>query len=230
MKVKHYSVFEVLTTNVINWNGLRNEELESPYFLPNTREKYLSKVQAEQPSDYVLKMIEQMKKLGYKRILSLGCGIAQTEYHIKKESNLEVIVSDNTESIQRLQSYGIFDEALSLDILKDDYPADEETVVLMHRIDTEFNDEDLKHIFKTCKTHGIRHVFFVPTNPFVFKILLNEFKTLIISIIKRKKRTFCGYSRSKSSLIKLWRGSYEKIYEYRDEKSFYIIELTKKND
>ncbi|WP_288883162.1 hypothetical protein [Pedobacter panaciterrae] len=230
MKVKHYSVFEVVTTNVINWNGLRNEELESPYFLPNTREKYLSKVQAEHPSDYVFKMIEQMKKLGYKRILSLGCGIAQAEYHIKEGSNLEVIVSDNTESIKRLESYGIFDQALSLDILNDDYPADEKTLVLMHRIDTEFNDENLKHIFKTCEKHGIRHIFFVPTNPSVFKILLNEFKTLIISLIKRKKRTFCGYSRSKSSLTKLWSGSYKKIYEYRDEKSFYIIELTKKTD
>lgn len=228
MKVKHYSVFEIVTTNVINWNGLRNEELESPYFLPNTREKYLSKVQAEQPSGNVLMMIEQISKLGYKRILSLGCGIAQTEYHIKEGSNLEVIVSDNTESIQRLASYEVFDEALSLDILNDDYPADEETLVLMHRIDTEFNDADLKHIFTKCKEKGVRHILFVPTNPFVFKILLNELKTFIISIIKRKKRTFCGYSRSKKSLTKLWRDSYEKIYEYEDDKSFYIIELTKK--
>lgn len=136
-----------------------------------------------------------------------------------------MIVSDNTNSINRLKTYNIFNDALLIDIVKDDFPADEKTLVLLHRIDTEFDDKDLKLIFDKLKKTGVKHICFVPTNPFAFKILLSEFKTFVLSIIKFKKRTFCGYSRSKSSLVKLWNKSYQLNYEYRQEKPFYILEL-----
>jgi hypothetical protein len=218
-------MFNVHSTKVINWNELRDEELELPYCLPNSRDKYLVKVNAEQVSVAVLTMIEQIQKLGYTKILSLGSGIAQTEFHIKENSNLEVIVSDNTNSIVRLKTYNIFHDALLIDIVKDDFPADEKTLVLLHRIDTEFDDTDLKLIFDKLRKVGVKHICFVPTNPFAFKILLIEFKIFVLSIIKFKKRTFCGYSRSKSSLVRLWNKSYELIYEFSQEKPFYILEL-----
>jgi hypothetical protein len=218
-------MFSVHSTKVINWNELRDEELELPYCLPNSRDKYLAKVNAEQASVTVLKMIEQIQKLGYSKILSLGSGIAQTEYYIKENSNLEVIVSDNTNSIERLKTYNIFNDALLIDIVKDDFPADGKTLVLLHRIDTEFDDNDLKSIFDKLRKAGVKHICFVPTNPLAFKILLIEFKTFLLSIIKFKKRTFCGYSRSKSALAKLWNKSYSLIYEFSHEKPFYILEL-----
>jgi hypothetical protein len=228
MRIKHYSMFNVHSTKVINWNGLRDEELELPYCLPNSRDKYLLKVNAEQVSVTVLTMIEQIQKLGYTKMLSLGSGIAQTEYHIKENSNLEVIVSDNTNSIKRLKTYNIFHDALSIDIVKDDFPADENTLVLLHRIDTEFDDRDLKLIFDKLKKTGVKHICFVPTNPFAFKILLSEFKTFVLSIIKLKKRTFCGYCRSKSTLVKIWDNSYSLIYEYKQKRPFYFLELNAK--
>lgn len=225
MKINHYSIFNLPFTNVIDWNTLRDEEFELSYCLPNSREKYLVKVNTEQTPKTVLKIIEQIQKLGYTKILSLGSGIAQTEFHIKENSNLEVIVSDNTNSIIRLKSYNIFSDALFIDIVKDDFPTDEKTLFLLHRIDTEFDDNDLKLIIQKLKETGVKHICFVPTNPNLFKILLSELKTIILSIIKLKKRTFCGYCRSKSSLVSLWEKSYELIYEFNQGKSFYILEL-----
>ncbi len=225
MKIKHYSIFNVHSNNVIDWNTLRDEELELPYCLPNTRDKYLLKVNAEKPSENVLSMVKQIQSLGYTKMLSLGSGIAQTEYYINENSNLEIVVSDNTNSILRLKSYNIFHDALFIDIVKDNFPADEKTLVFLHRIDTEFDDKDLKTIFDKLKKAGVKHICFVPTNPYLFNILLNELKTIVLSIIKFKKRTFCGYCRSKSSLDRLWNKSYQLIYEYKQRKTFYILEL-----
>ena len=225
MKLKHYSVFKVNTTDVIDWNSLRDEEQESHYCLPNSREKYLLKVSDGAPSDSVLMMIRQIQELKYKKVLSLGCGIAHTEYLIQENSDLQVTVSDNTESIKRLKSYGVFYNALSLDILLDDFPVNNETIILMHRIDTEFNDAQMMSIFSKCKKLGVKHICFVPTDPVISSIIKNEAKTLILSIIKNRKRTFCGYCRSKSSLIKLWTPFYKLIFEYKDGKPFYIIEI-----
>lgn len=229
MKVKHFSIFNVNPSKEINWNNLRDEELELPYYLPDTREKYLLKVDVENASKTVLAMIDRFQKLGYFKLLSLGSGNAQTEYQIKKYSKLEVIVSDNTNSIERLKTYNIFNDVLSIDILKDDFPLEEKTIVLLHRIDTEFDDNELKLIFNKLKNTGVKHICFVPTNPFALNILLNEFKTLVLSILKFKRRTFCGYSRSKSSLIKLWNNSYKLTHELTHEKTFYILELHDSN-
>lgn len=224
MKIKHYSVFRVHSNKIINWNDLRDEELELPYWMPASKDKYLTKVNAEKVSESVLAMIEQIQKIGYTKILSLGSGIAQTEYHIKQNSNLEVVVSDNTDSIKRLKEYNIFSDALLIDIVRDDFPANEKTLILLHRIDTEFDNEDFKLIFDKCKKLNVKHICVVPTNPLAYSIVLNELKTVILSIMKFKKRTFCGYARSKSSLIKLWAKYYKIVFEHNKEKPFYIIE------
>lgn len=225
MKINHYSIFNAVSSKKIDWNILREEELELSYFLPNTRFKYLQKFNKERVSDYILSIIKQINNLGYTKLLSLGSGIGQAEYQILKYSNLNVVVSDNSNSIIRLKEFGIFHDVLFIDILNDDFPVDENTIVLLHRIDTEFNDNDLINIFDKLKKSRVRHICFVPTNPFVTKILISELKTILLAILKFKKRTFCGYCRSKSSLVKLWEKSYHEIYDYEQEKSFYILQL-----
>lgn len=224
MKIKHYSIFNLYYSNVIDWNTLRDEELELQYCLPKSLDEYLLKVNAEKTSNQVISIVEQIQNLGYHKILSLGSGIAQTEFHIKRISNIEVVVSDNTNSILKLKEYNLFNDALLIDIVKDDFPADDKTLILLHRIDTEFNDKELTMIFDKLKNKGVKHICFVPTNPNLFSIILNEFKTIILSIIKNKKRTYCGYSRSKSSLVKLWNNTYKINYESTIDKPFYILE------
>jgi hypothetical protein len=121
MKIKHYCIYNIHSNKVIDWNTIRDEELELLYCLPNTRDKYLLKVNAEKPSENVLSMVKQIQSLGYPKILSLVSGIAQTVYYINENSNLEIVVSDNTNSIFRLKSYNIFHDALLIDIVKDNF-------------------------------------------------------------------------------------------------------------
>ena len=225
MKIKHYSLFNN-ELEKINWNVLREDIAEPHYFVPKAKKAYLERVQKpELFTGSIQQMINKIQELGCKKVFSLGCGIATNEYQIVSNSNLRMIVSDNTESIKRLQNFDIFEECLFLDMLNDEYIIDEDTIVLLHRIDTEFNDEDLVLLFEKLTNYNTKYICFVPVNPKVLSILLNELKTLMLSILKSKKRTLCGLARSKSSLVKLWKNKYEIVYEYSDEITFYLLKI-----
>ena len=224
MKIKHYSLFNH-ELDKINWDVLREDIAEPHYFVPKAKSAYLERVQKSGLSGSIQQMINKIQELGCKKVFSLGCGIATTEYQIVSNSNLRMIVSDNTNSIKRLQTFDIFEECLFLDMLNDEYIIDEDTIVLLHRIDTEFNDEDLVLLFEKLANYNAKYICFVPTNPKVLSILLNELKVLMLSILKSKKKTLCGLSRSKSSLVKLWKNKYEIVYEYSDEATFYLLKI-----
>jgi hypothetical protein len=149
MQIKHYSLFNSSST-ILNWQDLRNDSNEDPYYLPFTREAYIQKVEISQEPKITNEIINICKNLKIKKIFSIGSGLAAQEYQLKKYSTIPVIVSDFTESINRLKAYNIFDDAIRLDVLNDPLPIDENMLVLFPRIDTEFNNIQLSHIFNKC--------------------------------------------------------------------------------
>ena len=222
MKLKHYSFFYNDLAE-LNWGFLRNNQNEVQYFLPQTKTQYLQKVEIDSPTLTQKMILEKCKKNGIKKIFSIGSGIAAQEFSLKKFSHIPVVVSDYDSSICRLKEFGIFDDALQLDALNDNLPIDNETLVIFARIDTEFEDENLKLIFQKCKSAGVKNIWFIPAELISIHILIAELKILIISLLFHKKRVFCGYARSKKAFINVWSNFYEIKTEFKKEKkSFYL--------
>ena len=208
MKIKHHAIFNN-SLNTLDWEALRSDEKESPYFLPHTLKDYLGKVNIGEPSDFTNTIIAEMKHIGLSKLFSIGCGIASQEYQIKLFSDLSVIVSDFSDTVFRLKEFNIFDECIQLDAFKDRFPVDDSYAMFFHRIDTEFDDQQLKTIFGKCHEAGIRYIFFAPAELLSIKTLIAEVKTVILSIIRKKPRVFCGYARSMGLFKKIWGKHYK---------------------
>ncbi len=203
MKIKHFSFFSD-NTGKLDWENLRNSESDPLYYIPDSREKYIQRIDQDQPSADTRIIIDKIQSLGLNKVFSIGSGLASLEYQLKKFYNLYVVVSDYTPAILRLKSFDIFDECLQLDVLKDGIPVDKSFFVLFPRIDTEFDDTKLKKLFERIYNIGVEHICFIPAQLLSPHILLSELKVLILSIIKRKKLAFCGYTRSRKALNRIW--------------------------
>ena len=203
MRIKHFGIFKN-RMKTLHWESLRNDETEGPYYLPHEKKDFLHKVEVREPSPSTRILLQEIEKCGLKKIFSIGSGIATQEYQLKKFSNYTIVVTDYNSSVLRLKEFEIFDDALMLDAFKDPLPVDETWVVLFPRIDTEFDDEQLKRLFSKCHSSGVKHIFFIPAELLSLRIIIAELKTLSISLMKRKARVFCGYARSLGSFKKIW--------------------------
>lgn len=226
MKIKHYSLFHAPIKSLSkaeDWDALRSDDLETSYFLPRTLQEYLSKVDTDSPSLTTRIIIKKAESLNLSKVFSIGSGVAQQEYELKKFSNLSVIVSDYSNSILRLKGFNIFDECLVLDLLKDPIPIDNSFLLLFPRIDTEFDNHELKNLFSICHRSGVGEICFIPAQLLNFRIILAEIKFFLISLITRKKRIFCGYSRTKKEFVNLFQDYYKLDEEFEAEKYFMFL-------
>ena len=222
MRIKHYSIFKN-EKGTINWENLRNDETEKPYYIPYTKEKYLLKVAADEPSQSTKIILKEIEKTGLTKIFSIGSGIASQEYQLKKFSDYSISISDYNSSVLRLKQFDVFNDALVLDAFNDPLPIDGSWIMFFHRIDTEFDDYQFVKLFAKCHSMGIKHICLVPAELLSFKIILAEINVLLNSVIKGRPRVFCGYARSLSSFKKIWHPYYklEKIYK-TDKQIFFL--------
>jgi len=225
MKLKHHSFFNApiksLTTPA-DWDSLRNDQTDA-YFLPFSFDEYVKKVDVTNPTKIAEIIINKAKEKGLSKIFSIGSGVAQLEYQLKKFSNLHITVSDYNNSVLRLKEFKLFDEALMFDALKDPFPADRSYLVLFPRIDTEFEDDQLRVLFKKCHEAGVMEICFIPAQLLSLRIILAETKMFLMSLLSQKKRVFCGYSRSKGKFINLFKDHYRVEEEFKAER--YLIFL-----
>jgi len=224
MKIKHYSLFEHIKSNNIEWNNLRDDKSEDSYFIPFNKESYIESIKNFDFNYYVQDIINYCQKNGLTRVISIGSGKCGLEFHLKCKSNLSIIVTDTSDSIIRIKQYNIFDDAFKFDIINSDININlnESTLVLLSRIDTEFDDVNFKLLFEVLKSKNSKHICLIPANQLTLRIIYAEFKVLIISILKRRKRVFCGYSRTTSEFIKAWSKHFE-IASFK-ENIFYLTE------
>ena len=223
MRLKHTGYFKE-NVSTLDWESLRNDETETSYFIPYSREKYLIRVDSKAASSTSLAIIEEVEKLGYKKIFSIGSGLASQEYQLKKFSDLSVIVSDITPSVLRLKSFKIFDDCFHLDALNDNIPVDPGYLVLFPRIDTEFDDNQLKALFERFHRAGAKHICFIPAQLLNIRILLSEFKNRLISLFSKKPLVFCGYTRTENYFNKLWTPFYKISKRSAKDIRFYFLE------
>lgn len=222
MRIKHFGIFQN-KMDTLNWESLRNDATEEPYFLPYKKEDYLLKVDTDKPSESTQIILREIEKTGLKKIFAIGSGIGAQEYQLKKFSDYSVVVTDYNSSVLRLKQFELFDDALILDAFKDPLPVDGSWIILFHRIDTEFDDSQLSKLFAKCYNAEIRDICFVPGELLNVRIIIAEIKTFLISIIKRKPRVFCGYARSMKSFMKIWDPWYKLSKKYKTDKSIYFL-------
>lgn len=224
MKIKHYSIFHrnVLT---LNWEALRNDKVEEPYFIPYTKSDYISKVDVNAPSELATIILKMIQRVNLNNLFSIGSGIASLEYQFKKFSNLNIVISDYNSSVLRLQEYDIFDNAIKLDAIKDAIPVDSTWIVLFPRIDTEFKNEQLTLLFEKCFNSGVKYVCFIPAELLSIRIILAEIKILLICLLKRRKRVFCGYARSMDEFKKIWNPYYHISTANKSNKKVIFLEI-----
>jgi hypothetical protein len=221
MKIKHYSVFDT-NVEILNWENLRNNLYEHAYFLPNTKEDYISKADKYNSKQLPIQIIEYCNLNNIKKIFSIGSGIALLEYQIKKNSDLQVVVSDFNDSIYRIKEFRIFDDALKIDILKDELSFDQKTLLLFPRIDTEFTDNELSYIFSKVSSYAVNNIIFIPAELLTLKTFLVEIKVLFISFFKNKKRVFCGYARSFNRFKKII-NKYYNLHHFMKRKDVFLL-------
>jgi hypothetical protein len=214
MQIKHYTIFNS-SINILNWQALRDDSNEEPYFLPFTREAYIQKVDVSSASKITKEIIEICQQLKLKNIFSIGSGIAAQEYQLKKYSTMPIIVSDYSKSVNRLKAYNIFDDAIQLDVLNDPIPVDEHTLAVFPRIDTEFNNDQLQNIFQIFFEKKCQYIWFIPAELLSLKILAAEIKIALLSFILNKPRVYCGDARSISCFQKIWGVHYHIIRTYQ---------------
>jgi len=223
MRIKHFAVFKN-KMETLNWEKLRNDEKEGPYYLPHNKEEYLLKVDTAEPSGLTQIILQEIRRTGLTKIFSLGSGIASQEYQIKKFSNGQVVVTDNNSSVLRLKQFQIFDNALILDAFKDPLPVDESWIVLFPRIDTECDDIQLRKLFEKCHSAGLKYIIFIPAELLSLRIIIAEIKTMVISLIKKKPRVFCGYARSLGAFKKIFGPFYTLAKNSREDNRVFILE------
>ena len=181
MKIKHHSYFNN-GMETLNWQALRDSEMDKEYYIPFNKEDYLSTFKANEPSNLTNIIITELEYQGIKKMFSIGSGIAVLEYQLKKFSDLNIVISDFNSSVLRLKQFEIFDDALLLDVIQDPLPLDNSFSVLFPRIDTEFDDEKFQEIFEKCHSLGVKHICFIPAELLSVRIVLAEIKTLLMVV------------------------------------------------
>ncbi len=222
MRIKHFAIFKN-KMETLDWAKLRNDEREGPYYLPYSKEDYLLIVDVAEPSSLTQIILQEIKNTGLKNLFSIGSGIAAGEYQLKKFSDCSVVVTDYNPSILRLKQFEIFDDAFMLDAFKEPLGVNENWIVLFPRIDTEFDDHQLKKLFEKCHSSGVKHIIFIAAELLGLRIMIAEAKTFLFSIIKRKPKVFCGYARSLESFKKIWDPYYTLSKKYKADNPVFIL-------
>jgi hypothetical protein len=229
MKINHYSIFSQLSTDNIDWNRLRDSDLEQSYHIPFNKNDYLLLIQNSNFDYYIDAILNYCKEHNINKIVSIGSGRCGLEYHLKSKSDLSVVVTDTSDSILRIKKFNIFDDAYKLNLLNNpnELDVDSKTLILLSRIDTEFDDNNFRELFSILKNKNVKYITLIPAELLSIKIIFAEFKILLISILNNKKRVFCGFARSKSEFRNAWSNHYQVENKYSTNKIFQLIQKLK---
>ena len=209
MKIKNYTIFN--HNNTKNWNKLRDSIEFTSYFVPRLKKDYISKL-----NDFKINLdIENdftnlIKKHSINKLVSLCSGSCQVEFYLMNKFNLKCHVSDTTESMQRVKKFNIFDSVSIIDVRKPfKLNIDNNTIVLLSRIDTEFDDDQLKNIFRNLNLLEVKIIYFVPAEILNAKSFLVNIKIIIKCFLYFRKPVSWGMIRSYSSFEGLWKKYYK---------------------
>lgn len=214
MKIKNYTIHDKKISK--NWNKLRNSRDYQSYFIPKNKKEFLNKLESYKPTPRIISDFEKMKNnFSFNKLVSFCSGSCMLEYYLMKKFNLDCEVSDNTDSIKRINKFKIFNKSSKIDITKNfKINSTSNTIVLLSRIDTEFDDDQLNELFRKLYELKVCLIYFIPAEIISLKTILVKIKIFFICLFDLRFPVSWGYVRSKKGFEKNW-----KIY-YRT-KSFH---------
>jgi hypothetical protein len=224
MLLKHFSLFNKLNSAQIDWDQLRDSSSEIHYFIPTDKSSYLKLVERMNYSFYVNEINRYCVDQGITKILSLGAGRCGLEFYLQTLTNLDVEVTDSSDSILRIKSFNIFSNAYTLDVLQNPHRlvVDSNTLVLLSRIDTEFDRVNFGLLFSLLHSRNAKYVAVIPAELISIKFFISEIKIILKSFLKRRKRVFCGFARTKKEFISTWEKYYNLDSDFSSKKIFYL--------
>ena len=212
MKIKHHSLFKNLNSDRIDWNYIRNDLEENHYFIPYSKSLYVKNVNQDKSHDiFVREILDLVKQYKIKSVFSIGSGRGHLEYKLK-QNNLNVIISDKDQSIERIKRFKIFDKVYKSSFSEiipklENYNG----LLIISRIDTEIEDHHLNQLFSNLAKCNVKYIFFIPAQLLNLKSFLLEIWVRIKCKILMKKPVYCGYTRSENLFKKFWRKYYKTI-------------------
>ena len=217
MKIKHHSIFKNIRDKTINWNALREDQMEPHYYLPKEINEYVKLCNLNENKILIDSIVNILNNKGINKIFSLGSGRACLEFHLSKYK--EVSVSDLSKSILNLKEFKIFKKVFHLDIIDAIDKVKSDQIILLGRIDTEFDDKQLKLIINEIhKKQNL--IIFIPAQRLTLYSFLIEIYIRIKAVFLFKRLIFCGYSRTYKHFKKIWNDNY-KSYPLN---GFYFLE------
>ncbi len=233
MKAKHYYLFSDEITdkmsgtslNEENWDYLRKADNKSVFSLEEDIENYERNCEGRDSYIETASIISEYlntKEDFSGKIVSLGVGKGILEYHIKKIlPNVYIECTDYTkDAIEKLKKVFIkADKCSVFDMLNGDYAGFcKESIIIMHRVSTEFNRKQWNAIFFKLFKAGIKNIIFIPTEIASLKIMVQEKKNYLKNRIKRRRQIFCGWLYSESEFISFFKGKGTKALYLIDKK------------
>ena len=160
MRIRNFTSFDKEATK--NWNLLRDQNINSNYYVSDNKQGYLDQIKKFKIDKTLSVDFENIfSKSKINRLISFCSGSCMLEYYLKNKYKLYVEVSDYTDSILRIKNYKLFDRVSKIDFTNKIEGNFEETdIILLSRIDTEFEDEELISVFKSFKIRELRKLFF----------------------------------------------------------------------
>jgi len=222
MKYKHYACFEKeLSKNMVgdslnmkNWKALRISEINSPYTFEKTVENYekncIKSISYINIAKIICEILKNEKPLS-KNVISLGVGKGILEWAIKNICpDIKVTCTDyESETIESLKKLFInLDNAFIFDMINDNYTVfDDDSIVLMHRISTEFNKYEWMKIFNSLYNANIQYVIFIPAELANVFTYIKEQIMRLYGKLQSKKEYFCGWCYSEKEFIDIFKGT-----------------------
>lgn len=203
----------------------RDNKFESNYYIPETKNEYLDILNKMDFSSLVPNILNYCKNNKINNICSLGSGRCGLEYHLMLNSNIKITVTDSSKSISKINDFNIFQEAFLFNPLEDDFTnlnIKNNTLLLLCRVDTEFDDDSFRNLFELSYNNNVNHICVIPAELLSYKILLSELYVRIKSLITKKKLVFCGFARSKNEFIKSWKNRYKLNKQCSNKNIFFL--------
>jgi hypothetical protein len=209
MKIKNYTIYDKKISK--NWNKLRNSEEHQSYFIPKNKKEFLERLESYKPTPRIISDFENMKNnFSLNKLVSFCSGSCMLEYYLMKKFNLYCEVSDNTDSIKRINKFKIFNKSSKIDITKNfKIYSTSTSIVLLSRIDTEFEDYQLNELFKKLYESKVDLIYFIPAELISLKTILVKLKIFFICLFKLRLPVSWGYVRSKKGFEKNWKRYYK---------------------
>jgi hypothetical protein len=176
------------------WDTLR--DTDGPFGLPSTRAEWEAIAADAGTAARSEDVVRVARELGARRLCSYGVGIGALELNVARRApELDLVCTDYaSQTVARLATLFPEAEVLRHDLLEDE-PVDAD-LHLLHRVDTEFSDADLRRVLARFG----RPVLFVPAAFLDVRLLARE----LYVRVARRGATRAGWLRSESAFHALW--------------------------